>query len=74
MIRRYKELKIQMGGVSDETAALVLVAEELSKLTKAVNEKVVLLDGVQLATLRDGMEKIATTVHGVGQMVENLHQ
>ena len=74
MIRRYKELKIQMGGVSDETAALVLVAEELSKLTKAVNEKVMLLDGEQLKALRDGMKEIATTVHGVGQMVENLHQ
>lgn len=74
MIKRYKELKIQMGGVSDETVALVLVAEELSKLTKAVNEKVMSLDGEQVAILRDGMKKIATTVHGVGQMVEKSQQ
>ena len=74
MVRRYKELKIQMGGFSDETVALVLVAEELSKLTKAVNEKVMPLDGEQVAILRDGMEEIVTAVHGVGQMVEKSQQ
>lgn len=56
--------------LSDETVALLLVAEKLD----VIANKASVLDPDQMAQLKDKMEKIATTVHGVGQMVENLHQ
>lgn len=56
--------------LSDETVALLLVAEKLD----VIANKASILDPDQLTVLKDKMDEIATTVHGVGQMVGNLHQ
>lgn len=56
--------------LSDETVALLLVAEKLD----VIANKASVLDPDQLTQLKDKMDEIATTVHGVGQMVGNLHQ
>ena len=56
--------------LSDETVALLLVAEKLD----VIANKASILDPDQLTQLKDKMDEIATTVHGVGKMVENLHQ
>lgn len=56
--------------LSDETVALLLVAEKLD----VIANKASVLDPDQLTQLKDKMGEIATTVHGVGKMVENLRQ
>lgn len=56
--------------LSDETVALLLVADKLD----VIANKASILDPDQLTQLKDKMNEIATTVHGVGKMVENLRQ
>ena len=56
--------------LSDETVALLLVAEKLD----VIANKASILDPDQLKALKDKMGEIATAVYGVGQMVGNLHQ
>lgn len=56
--------------LSDETVALLLVAEKLD----VIANKAIILDPDQLTGLKDKMGEIVTTVHGVGQMVENLRK
>lgn len=56
--------------LSDETVALLLVAEKLD----VIANKASVLDPDQLTQLKDKMDEIATAVYGVGQMVGNLRQ
>lgn len=72
--QKYRELKRQMENVSDTAVALVLLADEVAKLTKVVNEKIVAFDGAQVGMIREGFNQIATSLHGVGEMVEKSQQ
>lgn len=60
-----------MENVSDTAVALVLLADEVAELTKVVKNKIVAFDGEQVGLIRKSFKEIATSLHGVGQMVEN---
>ena len=69
IVNRFNDLKKQVN-VSDETVALILVAEKLD----VIANKATVLDPDQLKDLKDKMDEIATSLHGVGQMVEKSQQ
>ena len=69
IVNRFNDLKKQVK-VSDETVALILVAEKLD----VIANKATVLDPDQLKDLKDKMDEIATSLHGVGQMVEKSQQ
>lgn len=73
-VKKYRELKRQMEGASDTAVAMVLLADEVAKLTEAVRNKVTIFDGEQVGMIRESFSEIATTLHGVGQMVEKSQQ
>lgn len=69
IVNRFNDLKKQVK-VSDETVALILVAEKLD----VIANKATVLDPDQLKDLKDKMDEIATSLHGVGQMVDKSQQ
>lgn len=56
--------------LSDETVALLLVAEKLD----VIANKATVWDPEQFVELKEKMDGIATALHGVGQMVEKSQQ
>ena len=64
IVNRFNDLKKQVK-VSDETVALLVVAEKLQLLV----EKVTALDGEQVGILKKGLDGIAKSVHGVGGVI-----
>ena len=66
--QHYKDLKKELGGASDTSVALVMIAEQL----QIMNGRVVCLDGEQMGAIKQGLEGIANALAGVGQMVGNL--
>lgn len=56
--------------LSDETVALLLVAEKLD----VIANKASILDPDQLVLLTKKMDEIATSLHGVGEMVDKSQQ
>ena len=56
--------------LSDETVALLLVAEKLD----VIANKASILDPDQLMLLTKKMNEIATSLHGVGEMVDKSQQ
>lgn len=72
--QHYKDLKRELGGASDTAVALVLLADQVAELTKVVRDKVMVFDGEQVGMIRESCKEIATTVQGVGEMVDNLRQ
>ena len=56
--------------LSDETVALLLVAEKLD----IIANKASILDPDQLVLLTKKMDEIATSLHGVGKMVDKSQQ
>ena len=65
IVNRFNDLKKQVK-VSDETVALLVVAEKLQLLV----EKVTVLDGEQVGILKKGLDGIAESVQGVGGVID----
>lgn len=65
IVNRFNDLKKQVK-VSDETVALLVVAEKLQLLV----EKVTALDGEQVGILKKGLDGIAESVQGVGGVID----
>lgn len=57
-------------GLSDETVALLMIAERLD----VIANKASVLDPKQLDILKEKMDEITGSVHGVGEMVRNSQQ
>lgn len=70
IVKEYNVMREDLKDLSDETAALLLVAKKLD----VIANKASILDPDQLKDLKDKMDEITTTVHGVGQMVEKSQQ
>ena len=56
--------------LSDETVALLLVAEKLD----VIANKATVWDPEQFAELKEKMQEIAISLHGVGEMVDKSQQ
>lgn len=56
--------------LSDETVALILVAEKLD----VIANKASILDPEQFVELKKKMQEIALSLHGVGKMVDKSQQ
>ena len=69
IVNRFNDLKKQVK-VSDETVALILVAEKLD----VIANKASILDPEQFVELKKKMQEIALSLHGVGKMVDKSQQ
>lgn len=65
IVKEYKVMREDLKDLSDETAALLLVAKKLD----VIANKASILDPEQLVILTEKMDGIATALHGVGEMV-----
>lgn len=65
IVKEYKVMREDLKDLSDETAALLLVAKKLD----VIASKASILDPEQLVILTEKMDGIATALHGVGEMV-----
>ena len=63
-------MREDLKGLSDETVALLMVAKKLD----VIANKASILDPDQLVLLTKKMDEIATSLHGVGEMVEKSQQ
>lgn len=70
IVKEYNVMREDLKRLSDETVALLLVAKKLD----VIANKASILDPEQLEELTDKMNEISLSLHGVGQMVENLRQ
>ena len=70
IVKEYNVMREDLKGLSDETAALLLVAKKLD----VIANKASILDSEQFVELKKKMQEIALSLHGVGQMVENSQQ
>lgn len=70
IVKEYNVMREDLKGLSDETAALLLVAKKLD----VIANKASILDPEQLVILTEKMDGIATALHGVGEMVEKSQQ
>lgn len=70
IVKEYNVMREDLKDLSDETAALLLVAKKLD----VIANKASILDPDQLKDLKDKMDGIATAVHGVGEMVDKSQQ
>ena len=69
---KYTGILDRMQDPSNETIAILVLAGEISELTKAVNMKTTIIDGEQVSIIRKSIDELSQTLHGVGQMVEKL--
>ena len=69
---KYTGILDRMQDPSNETIAILVLAGEISELTKAVNMKTTIIDGEQISIIRKSIDELSQTLHGVGQMVEKL--
>lgn len=69
---KYTGILDRMQDPSNETIAILVLAGEISELTKAVNTKTTIIDGEQISIIRKSIDELSQTLHGVGQMVEKL--
>ena len=70
IVNEYNVMREDLKDLSDETAALLLVAKKLD----VIANKASILDTKQFAELKEKMKEIALSLHGVGQMVEKSQQ
>lgn len=70
IVKEYNVMREDLKDLSDETAALLLVAKKLD----VIANKASILDPEQFVELKKKMQEIALSLHGVGQMVENSQQ
>lgn len=70
IVKEYNVMREDLKGLSDETAALLLVAKKLD----VIANKASILDPEQFVELKKKMQEIALSLHGVGQMVEKSQQ
>lgn len=69
---KYTGILDRMQDPSNETIAILVLAGEISELTKAVNMKTTIIDGEQISIIRKSIDELSQTLHGVGQMVDKL--
>jgi hypothetical protein len=70
--QKYTDILDRMQDPSNETIAILVLAGEISELTKAVNMKTTIIDGEQISIIRKSIDELSQTLHGVGQMVDKL--
>lgn len=70
IVKEYNVMREDLKGLSDEAAALLLVAKKLD----VIANKASILDPEQFVELKKKMQEIALSLHGVGQMVEKSQQ
>lgn len=70
IVKEYNVMREDLKGLSDETAALLLVAKKLD----VIANKASILDTKQFTELKEKMQEIAISLHGVGEMVEKSQQ
>lgn len=66
IIDEFSRLRAEYPKLSDETVALLLIAEKLTY----IKDSAVVLDSQQFQEIKEQIGKIGIAVHGVGQMVE----
>lgn len=70
IVKEYNVMREDLKGLSDETVALLMVAKKLD----VIANKASILDPDQLVLLTKKMDEIATSLHGVGEMVDKSQQ
>lgn len=70
VVKDFNAMREDLKGLSDETVALLMVAKKLD----VIANKASILDPDQLVLLTKKMDEIATSLHGVGEMVDKSQQ
>lgn len=70
IVKEYNVMREDLKDLSDETAALLLVAKKLD----VIANKATVWDPEQFVELKEKMQEIALSLHGVGEMVDKSQQ